>query len=143
MFQNQFPIVSALLKYGKTLLHEHVGKAVLWLVFGIALTSSNLIHLVYLLLVLITSVSSRKGMHPKVGGVLLCFGQLVCLVQVVFGFASVQAKLDKNTKEFTHWLGLEVGRPWDALSFHLAIVVIVLLRRLEVRVCISPRNIND
>ncbi len=129
-----YPKLISILSVGKALVYLHGRKVVVWMVFGFALSSSNFIHLVYLILVLIASGlrSGRTGMHPIVGFFLLCFGQLVCLAQMAYGFSSVKEKADKTPQSImlTEWLGFTEGRPWDTLRTHLAIVILVVLHRL-------------
>eukprot|EP00026_Physarum_polycephalum_P000140 Phypoly_transcript_00140.p1 GENE.Phypoly_transcript_00140~~Phypoly_transcript_00140.p1 ORF type:complete len:2155 (+),score=404.49 Phypoly_transcript_00140:732-6467(+) len=120
----------------KALLYLHGGKVVAWMVFGFGVSSSNMIHFIYVFLVLSATAfrSGKRGMPPILGFVLLIFAMVIVLAQMAFGFSSIQQKVDdRQQKIYTNWIGLENDQHSLAheLRDHICIVILLTLHRMS------------
>ena len=108
---------------------------VAWMVFGFGVSSSNMIHFVYILLVLSATAfrSGKRGMPPALGFVLLVFAQIVVLAQMAYGFDSILNRVGDNptTQIYVNWIGFEDGKLSYVLRAHLSIVIILTLHRMS------------
>lgn len=118
------------------MIYLHGGKVVAWLVFGVGLSNTNFIHLIYILLIISATLfrSGRRGMSAKVGFVLVIFAEIVILAQMAYGFQSVQDRVDNNETSYRYadWIGFmhHVSLP-TALRAHLAILILVIVHRMS------------
>lgn len=109
---------------------------VAWLVFGVGLSNTNVIHLIYILLILVATImrSGRMGMSSALGFGLLIFSEIVVLAQMAYGFDSVQQRVDDNPTSafYVDWIGfMHHTTLLKALRAHLAIIILVIVHRMS------------